>query len=313
MEPMTLGSPAGSPVGGGMTPGSGFLPAFLIGEQNTPQTPRNATISPGKGRSLAFGATSPTIPTSPEFGRPQPTRNLFSNQSPAPTSSLFGPQKSNTGVSGPPTQSLFDSLREERNAIPQSPTPTFEGLLQQSMKAQAANQSINESFNLNASQMSRLQSPGVSLDCLDTSRSIMSPSRQCDFWITVFGFPPSALSMILTHFSQCGSIVDKVLPPQSGNWVHLKFTSRLECDRAINFNEKILAGTLMIGVTRCKDPTLVSRENQVIYENGHSRVRPLTQIALKNAQSPIDVAPSPTTPKRSTGIVNKAMDFFFGW
>lgn len=316
MEPMTLGSPAGSPAAGGMTPGGGFLPAYLIGEQNTPATPRSTTLSPGRSRSLAFGATSPGIHGSPEFGRAQPVRNLFSNQSPAPTGSLFGPQKGNTGVSGPPTQSLFDSLREERNAIPQSPAQTFEGLLQQSTRSQALNQSVNDSFALNASgvNISRLQSPGSGYDVLDTSRSVMSPQgRHCDFWITVFGFPSSALSLILNHFSQCGTIVDKVFPPQSGNWVHLKFTSRLECDRAINFNEKILAGSLMIGVTRCKDPTLMSKESQSILENGHTRVRPLAHIAYKNAQSPIDIAPSPTTPKRSTGIVNKAMDYFFGW
>uniref|UniRef100_A0A1L8DY11 Nucleoporin NUP53 n=1 Tax=Nyssomyia neivai TaxID=330878 RepID=A0A1L8DY11_9DIPT len=291
MEPMTLGSPAGSPVG--LAPGSAFLPAFLIGEQNTPTTPRNTTLSPEKGRSIAFGASPACTPT--DFGRTQ--RNLFSNHSPAPAATSFGAQKANQGISGPPTQSLFDSLRDERNAIPQSPTPTFEGLLQQSMRSTALNHSINESF---ASR---------SHDCLDTSRNIMSPQRQCDFWITVYGFPPSTLPMILTQFSQCGSIVDKIFPPQSGNWVHLKFTSRLECDRAINFNEKILPGSLMIGVTRCKDPSLISRE--AYFENS-VRVQPMTQIAYKNAQSPIDVAPSPTTPKRSTGIVNKAMDYFFG-
>ncbi|GAB0099747.1 Nucleoporin NUP53 [Sergentomyia squamirostris] len=318
MEPMTLGSPAGSPATGGMSGGGGFLPAFLIGEQNTPATPRNTTLSPGKSRSLAFGATSPTVATSPEFGRSQQMRNLFSNQSPAPTGSLFSTPKANTTASGPPTQSLFDSLREERNAVPQSPAQTFENLMhQQSMRNIPLNQSVNDSFALNNTtgiNFSRIQSPSTTTyDCLDTSRSVLSPGRQCDFWITVFGFPPTALSMILTHFSQCGTIVDKVFPPQSGNWVHLKFTSRLECDRAINFNEKILASSLMIGVTRCKDPTLMSRESQSILENGHTRVRPLTHIAYKNAQSPIDIAPSPTTPKRSTGIVNKAMDFFFGW
>lgn len=83
-----------------------------------------------------------------------------------------------------------------------------------------------------------------------------------DFWITVFGFPTSAASMILQHFSQCGTIVEKVFPPQNGNWVHLKFASRLECDKALNYNEKILGNNIMIGVTQCKDKQIVDKENQ---------------------------------------------------
>ncbi|XP_059609416.1 nucleoporin Nup35 isoform X2 [Phlebotomus argentipes] len=314
MEPMTLGSPAGSPAAGVMTPGSGYLPAFLIGEQHMPSSPRNTTLSPAQSRTLAFGAPSPIVPTSPDLGRAQPLRNLFNNESPTPTGSLFGSQKANAGVSGPPTQGLFDSLREEKNAIPQSPTPTFEGLLQHSLRNQTMNHSINDSFALNASGMnlSRLQSPGTSCDYLDASRSVLSLDKQCDFWVTVFGFPPSALSMVLNHFSQCGTIVDKSFPPQAGNWVHLKFTSRLECNRAINFNEKIIAGSLMIGVTQCRDPDLLTREHQSILENGYSRERPLAHIAYKNAHSPIDIVPNLTTPKRTSSIVNKAMDFFFG-
>lgn len=53
MEPMTLGSPpSGSPSGSNS---SGFLPSYLMGETNVPTTPRNNTLSPTKGRPLAFG------------------------------------------------------------------------------------------------------------------------------------------------------------------------------------------------------------------------------------------------------------------
>ena len=88
-----------------------------------------------------------------------------------------------------------------------------------------------------------------------------SPQRHSSFWITIFGFPQSALSTILAHFSQCGTIVDKVFPPQNGNWIHIKFASRLECDKAINYNERIVGGSLMIGVVYCKDASIVDKEN----------------------------------------------------
>lgn len=52
MEPMTLGSPPHSPSG---SPNVGYLPPFLLGEINPPTTPRTNSLSPTKGRSLAFG------------------------------------------------------------------------------------------------------------------------------------------------------------------------------------------------------------------------------------------------------------------
>lgn len=52
MEPMTLGSPTHSPSN---SPNVGYLPPFLLGEINPPTTPRTNSLSPTKGRSLAFG------------------------------------------------------------------------------------------------------------------------------------------------------------------------------------------------------------------------------------------------------------------
>lgn len=86
-------------------------------------------------------------------------------------------------------------------------------------------------------------------------------SRPTKHWVTVYGFSPAATSMILTHFAQCGTILEKVFPPQSGNWVHLRFASSLECEKALNYHERILANSLMIGVTYCKDPSIVDKEN----------------------------------------------------
>lgn len=138
-------------------------------------------------------------------------------------------------------------------------------------------------------------------------------SRPTNYWVTVYGFSPAATSMILSHFSQCGTIVEKVFPPQSGNWVHLRYSSSLECEKALNYHERILANSIMIGVTYCKDPSIIDKENAERLNLSVSRIRPLTQTAYKAAQSATDVTGTPTTPVRSSGIVNKAIDLFFGW
>lgn len=134
-----------------------------------------------------------------------------------------------------------------------------------------------------------------------------------NFWVTVFGFPQSAITSVLSHFSQCGTILEKVC--SSGNWMHLKLSSRLECDKALLYNGKIICNNLMVGVVRCTDDGILDKEN-----NGGqnrdvtiSRIRSLTQAAYKSAQEPTEVVMSPNAPKRTTGIFNKTLDLFFGW
>jgi len=72
-------------------------------------------------------------------------------------------------------------------------------------------------------------------------------------WVTVFGFPPSASSTILSHFARFGTLVDKLLPVQ-GNWMHLCYQTKVEVRRALSNNGKIFGGDTMIGVMPCTDP-----------------------------------------------------------
>lgn len=97
----------------------------------------------------------------------------------------------------------------------------------------------------------------------------------------------------------------------SGNWIHLKFASKLECDKALLYNGKIIYNNLMIGVTKCTDESVVGKENS---DNQRAKVRSLTQnAAYRAAQEPSEVIMSPNAPKRTTGIINKTLDMFFGW
>ncbi|XP_073832539.1 nucleoporin 35 [Musca autumnalis] len=342
MEPMALGSPSGSPAT------NPYLPSFLLGEQQTPTTPRNNTLSPNKAgaRNLSFGfATSPG-PNSPQQDYNRSTlgqKTLFGGyQTPSVGQNTNFPgtpiQNHNSSISGPPTQGLFDSLRNERNQI-QTPTRTLQtqsqlgtpamGHLNASTAASAygLNQSIqsqyNDSYNNNSFNLSRAGVmspllPGTPGNLTGINASQMAcpqPPRYTEFWITVFGFPSSATAVILQHFAQCGTIVDKVFPSQNGNWVHLKYSSRLECDKALNYNEKILANNIMIGVTQCKDKTIIDKENlcETNTQPTVQKVRPLAQTAYKSVQNDTSVVANSNAPQKSSGIMNKAMDLFFGW
>lgn len=325
---MTLGSPSGSPA----TCASPYLPSFLMGEPSAPSTPRNNTLSPNKGRNISF-ATSPNATSPQDFNRSSlGQKTLFGYQQ---TTSSGGNypctpvQNHNASISGPPTQGLFDSLISERNLV-QTPT-RLNQIQHQSMQygtplsnnQYQMNQSVNDSYlsgGKNSSfNPSRLTSPNIvnlPYDLRNNNANLTQCPpipRYTEFWITVYGFPQSATSMILSHFSQCGTIIDKVFPSQNGNWVHLKYSSRLECDKALNYNEKILGSNIMIGVTQCKDKTIIDKENVCENNQVASKIRPLSQVAYRSAQSESAVVASPNAPQKSSGLVNKAMDLFFGW
>lgn len=299
MEPMTLGSPGASPANNS----NSYLPPFLMGESNPSSMPRNNTLSPTKGRALAFGPQSPgMMASSPEMNRSNMHQRSFLNYQESPHQqqhhqphAFSSPNpNANKSISGPPTQGLFETLQSEKLALQQTPTSKFYPSGAQQMQSPHVNQSyifnqsLNESAYMNHSNFlnqsnyigsprsSHPNEPGFRNPNNNTfhNTSIYNqsmngiPPSESDFWITVYGFPPTSAPMIITHFSQCGNIVDKSFPPQNGNWIHLRFSSRLECDKALNYNEKILSNNLMIGVSRCKDPCIVGggKENNEFNE-----------------------------------------------
>nr|XP_014097965.1 nucleoporin Nup35 [Bactrocera oleae] len=344
MEPMTLGSPGGSPAAN-----SPYLPAFLMGDNQIPTTPRN-TLSPNKGaRNISFA-------TSPISNSPAPSALSDHNRFAVGQKNLFNSSVTTnySGTQGPPTQGLFDSLRSERNLV-ETPTrgieahspigfgtpisaqhnsSTFGGNLgfqqqhllqqQQQFPLQPTTQYSDTSYLANtsyntprciSSPLGPLATPNSNNVINNSSYMTQCPPtpRYTEFWVTVYGFPPSAISTILQHFAQCGTIVDKVFPPQNGNWVHLKYASRLECDKALNYNEKILGNNIMIGVTQCKDKNIIDKENVSENNTQPCKVRPLAQTAYKSVQNDSAVDNNANLPQKSSGLMNKALDLFFGW
>jgi len=76
--------------------------------------------------------------------------------------------------------------------------------------------------------------------------SVNSPARS-GCWVTVFGFPAAASSFILTHFSSYGTILETKTNPGS-NWLHLRYSNKIEARKAVSKNGQILGGSIMVGV-----------------------------------------------------------------
>lgn len=301
MEPMALGSPPSSPSSPQNNPN--FLPAFLMGEQQV-QTPNRPTnLSPTKNRS--FGYKSPTSPNE---------QRVISNRllNMAPQESSFNLSNVVTEKAGPPALGLFDTLDtpDFANSTKIDPSSSFREPfdIRSPIQTEKSYSTPNSQFQRN----------------LNDSLSKTHPFRKIDksesLWVTVLGFPPHAASLVLTQFSQFGTITDKKFPPE-GNWVHIKYNSPHEVSRAMSFNGKIISNSIMVGVIQNQLNNIPSpiwnKENdsnvcvQATMLASPNRARSLTQpYALpRNAE----VLSPQNVPQRSTGIVTKAMEYVFGW
>ncbi|KAH8238398.1 hypothetical protein KR032_005648 [Drosophila birchii] len=367
MEPMNLGSPVNSPSSNQ----SQYLPPFLMGDPQA-LTPHQNTLSPKPGRyNVSFGkstasakdfkhynvfppATSPGGSSPHEFNRSAlNSRTLFgaagagggglghNNSGVAVngnTSLSAAPSHAHSHQVGPPTQGLFDSLREPVS----TPQRNHLSLLQMQSPNQSLgpNQSYQSSYHTNDSfapgapnainaSMRGLCSPlGATASPLATgglgSSSLAAANggntRIADFWVTIFGFRPGAASLVLQHFTLCGIIVDVVHPPKNGNWIHVRFSSRIESDKALNYNHKVIAGNVMLGVTRCTDRSIIDKENNITLANQDTAspaptspaIRPFAQQSYKLAQNDSAVSPVKDVPQKSSGLVDKALDLIFG-
>lgn len=251
---------------------------------------------------------------------------VLQQQLPHQQQQFYQTQNSQNLIAGPSSVGLFDYLKNDKSF--QTPTKNFLSHHQSQNMSNVNQQSFDGSYQSGFNQ-SRIMSPIANLHSGDfnqnSSFQTTIPATTHlnvggyinNLWITVFGFPQNAVSAILSHFSQCGSVLEKVC--SSGNWIHLKFSSRLECDKALLYNGKIICNNLMIGVMRCTDENILDKENlnEVAQRQSRdfnvSKIRSLTNAAYKSAQEPSEVVLSPNAPKKTTGLVNKTLDIFFGW
>lgn len=311
---MNLGSPVHSYLGspqfgspnsgssGGQGGGGGYLPGYLMGDPHQ-MSPGTSVItrqlsSPNKlNRSMSNMSSTGMVST--------PT-------TPLPYSSARGPgllketlnhsgrlQSRSDKPGGPPTTSLLSGLTP--NSTFNSPFSRFD---------------TTAGFDGTPSRTHEIRTQG---------EEGVDPHS---LWVTVFGFPPSAASYVISQLSACGTVLQHVLPPNA-NWMHIRFQTRLQARKALSKNGAVLGGTIMVGVAPCTELAVLDQTNvnssvldssisgsgvaNISTNFGTPRtIRPLTQ-AFKEAQSENKVVPGTNTPNKNSGLVSKAMEYIFGW
>ncbi|CAG9560751.1 unnamed protein product [Danaus chrysippus] len=294
MEPMTLGSPTHSPSG---SPNVGYLPPFLLGEINPPTisslSPRTNSLSPTKGRSLAFGSpTSPTQTSTPDMklyrqNQSMHQQALFNQQNLYPNLPNSPNISYSSKTNGPPIEDLFDTIKSNEPSVNKS-------LFQENNFTGYGN---NNSM-LHNSYMNNVSLNNHSL----TNQWQDGCQEQDEYWVTVFGFPPNAANTVLARFSNCGAMLDKQYPTQ-GNWAHIRYATRAEKERAMALNGRQILPGIMVGVVECREPPRISMTSP-----GGNMER--QNVARSLCPTPIPTAP---VPQRSSGLISKALDYVLGW
>ncbi|XP_010020621.1 PREDICTED: nucleoporin NUP53 isoform X2 [Nestor notabilis] len=311
---MTLGSPT-SPKPGASAQ---FLPGFLMGDLPAPVTPQpRALTGPSAGvmemRSPLLTGGSP----------PQPVVPTHKDKSGAPPVRSIYDELSSPGLGSTP----LTSRRTAGFSLTQSPLVGTMPSTPGTGRCVFSPASIGQprKTTLSPAQLDPFYTQGDSLT---------SEDQLDDTWVTVFGFPQASASYILLQFAQYGNILKHVMS-NTGNWMHIRYQSKLQARKALSKDGRIFGESIMIGVKPCIDKSVMENFERssisstssvftpppksvgtpVQLANNTTRIstmRPLA-TAYKASTSDYQVVSDRQTPRKDESIVSKAMEYVFGW
>ncbi|CAF0718649.1 unnamed protein product [Brachionus calyciflorus] len=374
-EPMSLGSPTQSPTSNQNTTSNvnQYLPQFLIGDHHHHSSRNNLTQS--NNSKYWQSSNNPTnSPPRSQFGS-----HLFQNQS-SSLSRSYSLNAYDVKPHYERPESIYGSHQQQQQQQQQhhhhhqqNPiTPLHDrtlgstSILNQSNLNQSQNIPGAPPVNRLADMMSKPTTfhtktkpdlPFTPNSHLTTHHRLSPPSptqvdpfytygeqikpddKLDDTWITVFGFPQSATSYVLQEFSNYGQILRHT--STQGNWLHIQFQTKLQAQKALSKNGKVLANNIMVGVMKCIDKSVMNGQQQA-NNNTENKTetntdslaslpklnRPGATVKLDRSQSlrtgirplgqfnrnqDVDSSVNNKMPKKNTNVLSKAMEYMFGW
>ncbi|GAA5908214.1 hypothetical protein JCM8208_000347 [Rhodotorula glutinis] len=237
----------GSPFGG-----QGGLQSSTGGASGTPGAKRNYLPGYLSGGAAAQQAEStPPQAAADDRSWDSPARRTSVSGSPVTRfggGSLFGGRDSSTPskspkfapYTAPPRASAYKHEVEE-DAPPVASLNEYDGGDQSGLQTDSSMNGLSRSpaNDLTAS-------PFASSSALAHPGSSTSPSK--GYAVHVFGFPASALELILEHFAQFGEVLSSTPSTEGGNWVTVVYVQPWSAARAARKNGEVLGGVLMVGV-----------------------------------------------------------------
>ncbi|MXQ95657.1 hypothetical protein E5288_WYG010803 [Bos mutus] len=238
---MMLGSPT-SPKPG---VNAQFLPGFLMGDLPAPVTPQPRSIS---GPSI--GVMEMRSPLLAGGSPPQPVVPAHKDKSGAPPVRSIYDDISSPGLGSTP----LTSRRQANISVMQSP------LVGVVTTTPGTGQSVFSPANIGQPRKTTL-SPAQLDPFYTQGDSLTSEDHLDDTWVTVFGFPQASASYILLQFAQYGNILKHVMS-NTGNWMHIRYQSKLQARKALSKDGRIFGESIMIGVKPCIDKSVMENSDR---------------------------------------------------
>ncbi|CAH1786028.1 unnamed protein product [Owenia fusiformis] len=331
--------------------GQPYLPGYLLGDPQPSASPRLwSSSSGGSPNTSKINLNRSGSWTSPNHAGSHTPMGSHTPRTETRQRDLLG-HRTKDKVGAPPVQGLWEQTAPPtQSPYPGPPGATqleTSGISRsmlntpgQSTQQAHGNESI---FSPNQSHSFIQQSVASSppqVDPFYTQGEAISPDEILDeTWVTIYGFPPAATSFVMQQFSQYGNILKHVVATE-GNWMHLHYQSKIQAKKALSKNGKIFGNSIMVGVSPCIDKSIMeavpassvntsqlSHLNTSQFPGGHTPhladmscdqsmrptpIRPLT-AAYRAASSEHEVVQNGSTPRKSSNIVSKAMEYMFGW
>ncbi|KAH9190126.1 hypothetical protein AeNC1_007903 [Aphanomyces euteiches] len=145
------------------------------------------------------------------------------------------------------------------------------------------------------------------------SSSFLFPSLQTQewghdevYWITVFGFPIQDMDAIFSYFQTLGDVVQYRYG--RGNWLYIRYRTRLQAEKALQESGSTLSGRIMIGTKRCLAWEMDADAPVCNLTDTHAPPAPLLSRDLQVNPPEIDVMESP---RRQDDMCSRFLRFLF--
>ncbi|PRW18392.1 nuclear pore complex NUP35-like [Chlorella sorokiniana] len=150
----------------------------------------------------------------------------------------------------------------------------------------------------------------------DLARAAHALEQYEDTWVTVFGFGPSDLPLVIREFSKAGDIAQFGTFGESAsvNWIHIQYQNKHAAQRALLHNGEQLSATCMVGVKPLDASHRAAVERQAGGANGGAsfamafpklqQQRPYTLEAASGAGAVVPLA--------TKGLAQRVREFVLG-
>lgn len=132
------------------------------------------------------------------------------------------------------------------------------------------------------------------------------------YWITVFGFPSSARSFILHHFQSMGEVIN-YSRSSGGNWLHLRYHTRLQAEKALSYDGSTLANSMMVGVKKCYPSDRDASDLSEAPVSNYFGATAHQSLGSRNIEVDPTDADIMLPPRRRQDLCSRLLSYVFNW